>query len=188
MDQIPAEYVARYGFNLRQVLILAVCALFTAVAALPGVDMEPPVRVLTFALFGVGGLLMLYNAASRKVALRVDAAGILLGGPPVRYRSGSVLVPWAEIAEVVLFTQVVHGGHSRHRFRYVGVRRTGAAQAPPAGSVRRAAEAVSAALLSHVPAEVVRNSRAASGWKLDEQALRAAIAYHGPTVPVVDLG
>jgi hypothetical protein len=35
----------------------------------------------------------------------VDASGIILGGTPPRYRSGTRFVPWADIKKIVLWQQ-----------------------------------------------------------------------------------
>ena len=88
------------------------------------VPMSLVLRVVTLVFFGGALLVLIATTASRQVALRVDASGVLLGGSPARYRATTRLIPWADISEIVLWRQPLPHGR---RMLYVGVsRRPGA--------------------------------------------------------------
>jgi hypothetical protein len=74
----------------------------TAVLVAVGVAMP---LLPTLLLLAIGGLALLWGAASRRVAVRVDAHGITLGGSPLRYRGTTMLVPWTDITNVLLWEQ-----------------------------------------------------------------------------------
>jgi hypothetical protein len=172
-------YEARYGLRGRPGGIIALCLALAALAALPG--MSTWVRVTDLVFFGGGGLFLLAVAATRQVALRLDAEGITLGGTPPRYRSGTRLVPWSEIDGVVLWRQHLPRGAS---MRYVGIVRR--PDAPPLAGQRAAAVGrVAASILTPgVPADVVMASRAVNGWRLDETRLAAAVHHFAPGVTI----
>ncbi|MFE7776604.1 hypothetical protein ACFU5O_22505 [Streptomyces sp. NPDC057445] len=176
-------YEARYGWDLKTTGVVAVSALFTVALLLPTPEISPYARVLGLPLFGVGGLLMTYIAMSRKVALRIDETGVLLGGTPVRYRTTTAHVPWQDI------TAVVHWRQPRPAdIPWVGVvRRPGAAPLTGPGQGRRA-RATMQILVPHLPADVVLASRAVNGWRLDRARLAAAVAHFAPGTPVTDVG
>src|SRR6202167_4728462 len=114
----PGVYVARYGWNGRSGSLIIGAAVFVLVALT--VPMSMALRVVTLVLFGGGGLVFIAGIASRRVALRVDASGVTLGGSPGRYRSTTILIPWADIREIVLWRQPMPYGRS---IRYIGVAR-----------------------------------------------------------------
>src|SRR5580693_172824 len=114
----PGVYVARYGWNGRSGGLIIGAAVFVLIALT--VPMSLALRVVTLVLFGGGALVFIASIATRRVALRVDASGVTLGGSPGRYRSTTRLIPWAEIKEIVLWRQPMPYGRS---MRYVGVAR-----------------------------------------------------------------
>ena len=97
----PGVYVARYGWNRRSGSLIIGAAVFVLLALT--VPMSLALRVVTLVFFGGGTLVFIASIATRRVALRVDASGITLGGSPGRYRSTTCLIPWADIREVVLW-------------------------------------------------------------------------------------
>ena len=96
------EYVARYGFPASYARLLFVCAAF-AVGSL-FVALPPAVRAVELAIFGGGAVVLvaLGLRTIRLVALRVDTAGLTLGGTPNGYRSTTRVVPWTELRAVRL--------------------------------------------------------------------------------------
>ena len=114
----PGVYVARYGWNGRSGGLIIGAAVFVLIALT--VPMSLALRVVTLVLFGGGALVFIASIATRRVALRVDARGITLGGSPGRYRSTTRLIPWADVREVVLWRQPMPYGRS---VRYVAVAR-----------------------------------------------------------------
>jgi hypothetical protein len=176
----PGVYVARYGWNGRSGGLIIGAAVFVLIAVT--VPMSLALRVVTLVLFGGGALVFLASIATRRVALRVDARGITLGGSPGRYRSTTRLIPWAEVREVVLWRQPMPYGRS---VRYVAVARHGGAP-PLAGRRGRRAGQVSARALTPVSGDMLLASRAANLWRLDTVRMTAAIAYFAPGVRVID--
>jgi hypothetical protein len=81
----PGVYVARYGWNGRSGALITGAAVFVLIAVTA--PMSLALRVVTLVLFGGGALVFTEGIAARRVALRVDASGITLGGSPGRYRS-----------------------------------------------------------------------------------------------------
>ncbi|MGY0070607.1 hypothetical protein ACWZEH_28280 [Streptomyces sp. QTS137] len=176
-DTASPVYRARYGWDLRATGVVAVCAVFTALLLFSGIPLY--VRVPGLPLFGVGGLFITYVALSGKVAFRVDETGVLLGGSPARYRATTAHVPWGDITGVVLWRQTA----GRSSVPCVGVtRREGAPALSGDGPGARA-------VLEHlvpVLADVATASRAVTGWRLDRDRLRAAVAHFAPGLPVHD--
>jgi hypothetical protein len=179
MEDDPAAYQARYGLSGRTALVIAGSAVFVVLGIM--LPMSPGVRIIDFALCGGGGLVLLGAAASRRVAFRVDSAGVTLGGIPPRYRSGTKFVPWAEIERIVLWKQRLppYGV----TMRYVGVARR--ANAPPlAGPRAQAVARVTARALAPVSGDILMASRAVNGWRLDEDRLAAAVRHLAPGVAI----
>jgi hypothetical protein len=176
----PGVYVARYGWNRRSGSLIIGAAVFVLVALT--VPMSLALRVVTLVFFGGGALVFIANIASRRVALRVDASGITLGGSPGRYRSTIRLIPWADVREVVLWRQPMPYGRS---MRYVAVaRRKGAP--PLAGRRGQRAGKVTARALTPVSGDTLLASRAANLWRLDTDRMTAAVAHFASGVRVVD--
>src|SRR5487761_1143824 len=114
----PGVYVARYGWNRRSGSLIIGAAVFVLLALT--VPMSLALRVVTLVFFGGGALVFIAGIATRRVALRVDTSGVTLGGSPGRYGATTVLIPWADIREIVLWRQPMPYGRS---VRYVGVAR-----------------------------------------------------------------
>jgi len=172
-------YQARYGLGGRTGMVIVGSAAFVVLGIV--LPMPLAVRIIDFALFGGGALVMLGAAASRRVAFGVDAEGITLGGTPPRYRSGTRFVPWADIERIVLWTQRLPPYGTT--MRYVGVARR--PDAPPLGGPRtRAVARVTARALTPVPGDILLASRAVNGWRLDVDRLAAAVQHFAPGVPI----
>jgi hypothetical protein len=172
-------YEARYGWNGRTGRIVVVGIVF----AVAGVALPLVLRIIDIVFFGGGALFFLGVICTRRVAFRVDASGVTLGGTPPRYRSGTRMVPWADIRKVVLWEQPMPYGRS---MRYVGlVRRKGA---PPLAGRRgqRLGRATARALVpDHVSGDTLLASRAVNSWRLDTGRLAAAVEHFAPHVKLV---
>ncbi|MFI5534100.1 hypothetical protein ACIA8O_36740 [Kitasatospora sp. NPDC051853] len=178
MQETDTIYESRHGWSARNAAVLAIAVLMTAGTFLIDPSQTTVwLQILTLLLFGGGGTVIAYNAISKKVALRVDATGVLLGGAPLRYRATTVLVPWSEIAGVELWIQ-----YSAKKLPYVGLHRHPDLPPLPGGRSRIGAAAVGK------PAALVAASRAVNGWRLNTPALLAAIHHHAPTTDIsIDL-
>src|SRR5690348_10107471 len=127
-------YVERYRFTVRVAAAVLGCAAFAVAAVV--VAMPLALRVATIAFFGVGGVLLAVNALAGRVALRLDAAGITLGGRVLRYQGSTRRVGWPVVGAVVLWR--LHGpGYS---VRYLGVIRNDGAPTPTGRPVGAAGE------------------------------------------------
>jgi hypothetical protein len=177
----PGVYVARYGWNRRSGSLIIGAAVFVLVALT--VPMSMALRVVTLVLFGGGGLVFIAGIASRRVALRVDASGVTLGGSPGRYRSTTILIPWADIREVVLWRQPMPYGRS---MRYVGVVRRKGARPLAGRRGRRAGRAAARTLTRGVSADTLLASRAVNLWRLEPHLMADAVAHFAPRVRVID--
>jgi len=101
-------YEARYGWSGRNARIVIVGLVF----AVAGIALPLVLRIIDIVFFGDGALFFLGVICTRRVAFRVDASGVTLGGTPPRYRSGTRVVPWADIRQVVLWEQPMPYGRS----------------------------------------------------------------------------
>ncbi|MFG2821257.1 hypothetical protein ACGFX4_17740 [Kitasatospora sp. NPDC048365] len=184
MPDTELVYESRHGWSTRTVVLLVGSLLLTAGLFL--FDPSEPVdvkgfqvaaiwiQVPGFLLFGGGAAVLGYNAASRKVALRVDSTGVLLGGSPLRYAATTVLVPWSEIAAVELWIQRV----GRQKLPYVGVHRHAGLPPLPGGTNRLGSAAAGK------PAALVAGSRQVGGWPLYTPALLATVRRHAPATAI----
>src|SRR5258708_10287242 len=181
----PAAYEARYGLTPTMGWTLAGslgCALAVVLVPAPLV-----LRVVAIAFFGWGSLNGLAAMVSRKIALRVDEAGITLGGSPFRYRATTHVFPWADIERIVIWRRsfpVVIGRWTLFSFgsiRYVGVLRHSGAPPLPMSRARRLDWTAAGA-----PVYGIAGAKAPSAWLLDTQRLAAAVAICAPAIPVVD--
>ena len=177
----PGVYVARYGWNRRSGSLIMGAAVFVLLALT--VAMSLALRVVTLVFFGGGALVFLASIATRRVALRVDASGVTLGGSPGRYGATTVLIPWADIREIVLWRQPMP--HSRS-MRYVGVTRRKGTRPLAGRRGQRAAKATARALTAGVSGDTLLASRAVNLWRLDTHRLAAAVAHFAPGVRVID--
>lgn len=153
MDPGPEPYQERFGWD-RRIWSVASCG---ALAILVAIGVAMPL-LPTIAVFGGGLLAVLWSLLHRRVALRVDAAGVTLGGSPLRYRVRTTVVPWPDIVAVVLWQWILPSG----------------ALVPQLGVRRRQDETPQL------------TTRAVSGFRLDRRALARAVAEYAPHVLVLD--
>jgi hypothetical protein len=113
----------------------------------------------------------------------VDASGVTLGGSPGRYGATTVLIPWADIREIVLWRQPMPYGRS---VRYVGVARRKGTRPLAGRRGQRAAKAAARALTPGVSGNTLLASRAVNLWHLDTHRMAAAVAHFAPGVRVID--
>lgn len=197
----PAGYVARFGFDLRTVLVLAGSAVFVVLMLWLPTDPRAvsgtfrwmgsgglwAVKVAGFLLFGLGGLIFAFAAARGGVALRVDHHGITLGNPGIPQpgmTNRPVHAEWDDVTEVVLFDQYHAGG----RLPYIGVRlRPGAQTVATTFNPDSRLWATNRKLMGHAPEDILMRSRPVTGWRLDEQRLSEAVATYAPDVQVIRL-
>jgi hypothetical protein len=149
----PEPYRVRYEWDRR--IWTVVCA--AAAAILVTINLPMPL-LPTIVLISGGLLVVLGCLLYRRVALRVDAAGITLGGAPMRYRTAATVVPWLDIEAVELWQRILPSG----------------ALVPQLGVRRRQDETPQ--LTTH----------AVSGFQLDRRALARAVAGYAPHVVVLD--
>ena len=174
-------YVARYGWNRRSGSLIVGAAVFVLLALT--VPMSLALRVVTLVFFGGGALVFIASIATRRVALRVDASGVTLGGSPGRYGATTVLIPWADIREIVLWRQPMPYGRS---IRYVGVTRRKGTRPLAGRRGQRAAKATARALTAGVSGDTLLASRAVNMWRLDTHRMAATAAHFAPGVRVID--
>jgi hypothetical protein len=149
----PEPYQVRYDWD-RRIWTVICCA---AVAVLIAINLPMPL-LSTIVLIGGGLLVVAGCLLYRRVALRVDAAGVTLGGAPMRYRTAPTVVPWPDIEAVELWQRILPSG----------------ALVPQLGVRRRQDETPQ--LTTH----------AVTGFQLDRHALARAVAGYAPHVPVLD--
>jgi len=177
----PGVYVARYGWNRRSGSLIMGAAVFVLVALT--VPMSLALRVVTLVFFGGGALVFIASIATRRVALRVDASGVTLGGSPGRYGASTVLIPWADIKEIVLWRQPMPYGRS---MRYVGVTRRKGTRPLAGRRGQRTAKAAARALTPGISGGTLLASRAVNLWHLDSHRMAAAVAHFAPGVRIID--
>jgi hypothetical protein len=177
MAREVAVYEERYRWSRRTASVVAAGVLAVLVAV--GVAM-PLLPALILLAAGVPALL--WGAASRRVAVRVDARGVTLGGSPLRYRSTTLLVPWADITNVLLWQHLLPAGTLVPR---LGLECRPAAAATQSAA-RRHGPTATGGLTPDLPADVIAASRPVSGWRLDRRGLASAVARFAPDVRVLD--
>ncbi|MER5495458.1 hypothetical protein [Streptomyces sp. NPDC002490] len=168
-------YEERFGWDRRTAVLVIGCALFSLGLLLPG--LSALVRWTGLLCFTLPAVLLTAMAGSRRTAFRVDAAGVLLGGHPLRYRTTTCRVPWRDVRAVVLFDHAVGPRTGR-----VGLL-LGSDSTPVTGPVGRA---VIGSLVSGASAEVALVSRPVCLWRIDPDRLRAVVRLVAPGVEVVD--
>ncbi len=181
MTAEPGVYVARYGWNRRSGGLIVGAAVFVLLALT--VPMSLPLRVVTLVFFGGGLLVFTASIATRRVALRVDASGVTLGGSPGRYHATTRLIPWTDVKDVVLWRQPMPYGRS---MRYIGVARRHGARPLAGRRGRRASKVTARALTPGVSSDTLLASRAVNLWRLDADRLTAAVTHFAPSVRVID--
>jgi hypothetical protein len=174
-------YQERRGFTPKIIMVLVVAALFVAVAIV--VPMGAGLRWTTIVFLGGGGLFVAWSARRRGVALRVDANGITLGGPPLR-RASDRFVPWPLVSAVVLW-KAQSGLTST---RYLAVVRTDGAplDGRPLGTMGEVGATVAHTLIIGSDPRLVTNSIHLNDWRLNPTDLVAALRRFAPHVTFVD--
>lgn len=159
----PGEaYEERFRFTGRDLW----AAPFCAAVVVAGVFMfgDKPLVAVGCIAIGTGYLAVrVVSMLSRRVALRVDATGVTLGETPPWPAARGVIVPWADIETVVLWSKQAGSA----KVPYVGVRRR--AGLPP--------------LPGMVISERV-HGRTVNFWRLHRPSLEAAVRHFAPTVAV----
>ncbi|MCX4989928.1 MULTISPECIES: hypothetical protein [unclassified Streptomyces] len=187
-------YVVRFGWTVKNALLVMFCTGVAGLVLYLG-DLTLPI-VLCVAFFVLCGVGLTAMSLSRKVALRIDAEGVTLGGSPlVRYEAGIVFVPWDEIVALVRWEQNIRPGgwkvpgqlSLRIKAPYLGIkRRRGLAPMPdsekPWSTVNEIAAQVTA---QQAPTGIAFTSRPVNAWRLKERELVAALEQYGP--PGVEL-
>ena len=149
----PEPYQVRYEWD-RRIWTVVCCA---AAVALIAINLPMPL-LPAIALIGGGLLVVLGCLLYRRVALRVDAAGITLGGPPLRHQTAATVVPWPDIEAVELWQRILPSG----------------ALVPQLGVRRRQDETPQL------------TTPAVSSFRLDRRALVRAVAQYAPHIAVLD--
>lgn len=179
----PVVYEERYRWTRTSVTALALCSAFV-LAAIAVTQMPLLLRALAIACFGCGAFLSVFVPVSRKVALRVDASGLTLGGNPLRYRATTRVVPWHEVQRVFLWRR-------RPGVRFLSVERP--ANAPPlspggTGTADRPALYLSPDPQVPSPTLKVGTTRGMQAFSVDDVRLSDAIAHYAPSTRIVNLG
>ena len=124
------------------------------------------------------GFAVAFAAVRRMIAFRADRAGITLGAVPGGPRGvrAAVVVPWAEIQQIILYPVDPVG-----RGRYAQVRCIGIQRRPGAPALAQGNEQASG---SPVPDVASGATRRIIGWRLDRERLAAVIAAAAPGIPI----
>lgn len=175
-------YEERYHWTRTSTTALMICGMCVLFAVL--LPMQLTLRVPIVAFGGSGAFLTVIVPASRKIALRIDASGITLGGNPLRYKATTRVIPWDEVQRVFLWRR-------GPGVRYLGVERPD--DAPPlspagAGKADRPAFYLSANPQVPSPTLKVGTTRGMQAFSVDDTRLSDAIAQYAPTVDIVNLG
>lgn len=159
----PGEaYEERFGFTGRDLWAVPFCVTLVAVGV--SVIGEEPLPAVGCLAAGAGYLAVrLVSVLSRRVALRVDATGMTLGATPPWPAAGGIVVPWADIEAVVLWSKDAGSA----KVPYVGVRRR--AGLPP---------------LPHMVISERLHGRTVNFWRLHRPSLEAAVRHFAPTAAV----
>ncbi len=176
-------YEERYHWTQTSTTILIGCGMLMNIGALAGSPRTSVVlQVLLVAAGGCGAFFDVLYPASRKVALRVDASGITLGGSPLRYKATTRVIPWPEVQGVFLW--------QRGFGRYLGVERTDEAPPLSPGGTGRADRTRSFSADPQVPPLTLAAgaTRGMAAFSVDDARLSEAIAHYAPTVDLVVLG
>ncbi|WFE49433.1 hypothetical protein [Micromonospora sp. WMMD1155] len=178
----PGEaYEVRFGLVRRDLVLMPVSAFFVAV----GVLLFPDEKLPGVAAVAFGGgflLLRLVSVLSRRVALRVDAAGVTLSHTPPWPSSSTAMVPWSDIEMVMLWTQQV----AWTTVSYVGLQRRRDLPPLPGSARSPGLRLLNQAAVPHVPPAVLADSRPATFWRLHRPSFEAAVRHFAPTVEFVD--
>jgi len=183
VPQDPLVYEERYRWTQASVTALAVCSVFVLIA-IAALTMPLLLRVAVAAVFGCGAFLCVIVPASRRVALRIDANGITLGGNPLRYQGTTRVVPWHEVQSVFLWRR-------GPGVRYISVERTpDASPLSPDGTGKADRPALYLAPDPQVPSPTLRvgTTRGMQAFSIDDARLSDIIARYAPSTRIVNLG
>jgi hypothetical protein len=124
------------------------------------------------------GFAAAFAAARRMIAFRADQAGITLGAVPGNPRGGraAVLVPWADIQQIVVYPANPVGRGRYAQVRCIGIQRRPGAPALPEGNEQAPG--------CPVPDVASGATRRIIGWRLDRVHLAAVIAAAAPGIPI----
>ena len=176
----PGVYEARYGWNSRSARMLITAVVFVTIALT--VPMSLTARLAIGIMFGIAGLVFAATILGRRLAFRVDAQGITLGGAPLPVVLHDTVIPWTEVRAVVLWRQRLPYARS---MPFIGIDRRD--DAPPLLDRRaqRATGLTARTLAPGIGTRLLSTSRAVNLWRLDESGLATAVALFGPGVPVI---
>ncbi len=175
-------YEERYHWTRTSTTALVVCGMCVLFAVL--LPMRLTLRVPIVAFGGSGVFLTVIVPASRKVALRIDASGITLGGYLLRYRATTRVIPWNEVQAVFLWQR-------GPGVRYLGVERPDdAPPLSPGGTGKADRPALYLSPNPQVPSPTLKvgTTRGMQAFSVDDARLSEAIAHYAPTVDIVNLG
>lgn len=175
-------YEERYHWTRTSISALTVCCVLVLCGV--AVPLPLPLRVVIIAVCGYGAFLSVIVPASRKVALRIDASGITLGGSPLRYKATTRVIQWNEVQRVFLWRR-------GPGVRYLAVERP--ADAPPlspggTGKADRPALYLSPDPQVPAPTLKVGATRGMQAFSVDDARLSEAVAHYAPIVNIVSLG
>ncbi|MFC7479653.1 hypothetical protein ACFQX7_05910 [Luedemannella flava] len=165
----------------RDLLLLPVSVVSVVVGVAAWHDIPVPAGI-AIVFGGVYLLVRLLHVVTRRVALRVDAAGVTLGVTPPWPASHTAVVPWEDIKEILVWTQDA----GRAKVTYVGLRRRPGSPPLPGSARSGWLKRLNSAFAPGVSPDVVADSRPATFWPLHVPTLRAAVHQFAPTVPVTD--
>jgi len=158
---------ARYGFTRRLVAPWVGCAAFMLLALFP---MPWPIAVLDVTAFGFFLARSVCLVLGRRVAFRVDSAGVTLGGTPPFYRRSTAFIPWSEIKYLRLYGRPAGSQEAR----YISVARKHGSPLLPSGSGYWR--------LNYRVLDDLTVHRQIQSWKLDVTQLQEALSVVAPSV------
>jgi hypothetical protein len=129
---------------------------------------------LIFVLLAIPAVLAL---ARPPVTLRADHAGITLGSERLLPRSPAVVIPWADVQQIILYPGYTSSGDQAP---YIGVRRREGAPALPYGNEQSP--------WCPLPGVAAGATRRIKRWRLDRERLAAVTAAVAPGIPVIEAG
>jgi hypothetical protein len=180
----PDRYEERYRLTIGAALGLAsIFALVLGIIAHLWTIFVPVALVLALLATQVrqapNGFAAAFAAARRMIAFRADRTGITLGAVPGNPRGGRapVLVPCADIQQIILYPVNPVGRGRYARVRCIGIQRRPGAPALPQGNEQAPG--------CPVPDVASGATRTIIGWRLDREHLAAVAAAAAPGIPVI---
>lgn len=183
----PDCYEERYRLTIGAALGLAsVLALILGIILHLWAIFVPVALVLALLATQVrqapNGFAAAFAAARRMIAFRADQEGITLGSVPGSPRGGmaAVLVPWADIQQIIFYPVNPVGRGRYAQVRCIGIQRRPGAPALPQGNEQAPG--------SPVPDIASGATRRIIGWRLDRVHLADVAAAAAPGIPVIAFG